>query len=92
MHQPPGWRVIAQAVSEWPTPAAFGERAAALAGAPVRDVQALDARRYTFTLVCRDETACQQALRRLREPSFTAAVDIDARRHIPVRPAASQSL
>ena len=89
---PRGMRVTAQAVSDWPTPAAFGVRAAQLAEVPVRDVFVIGTRRYALTLVCRDDAACEQALRRLREPTFAAAVEIDTRRGIPTRPAASQSL
>ena len=88
---PHGLRVTAQAVADWPTPAAFAERAAAVAAMPVRDVQVIGTRRYALSLMCRDDADCQQALARLRDPSFTAAVEIDARRSIPARPAASQS-
>ncbi|HJV96737.1 MAG TPA: hypothetical protein VJ608_11900 [Albitalea sp.] len=88
---PHGLRVTAQAVADWPTPAAFAERAAAIAAVPVRDVAVIGTRRYALSLLCRDDAECQRALARLRDPSFAAAVEVDARRSIPARPAASQS-
>jgi len=85
--------LLVSSVGDWPDAATFAQRAAELAGVPVRGASIVGPRRYALTLSCSPGAGCDEARRRLLgDGSVIADVQPDARRALPRPPAASQAL
>jgi hypothetical protein len=88
----PGQRLIVHTAADWPSAAAFAQRAAEVAGVPVRDVSALAPGQFSLLLVCDDANLCQLAVQRLSgERAFLLDVQADQRRRLPPRPGTAQA-
>ena len=86
----PDLRLIVETVDDWPSAAAFAERAGRAAGVPVADVLPFGPWRFALTLRCADAAACEGARRRLAaDTALVADVQTPARRTLPARPARS---
>ena len=84
----PHQRVLLYTAAEWPGAAEVADRAARLAGVPVRDAQQLAPHRYRMSLLCTNADACRAAIARIAaDRTFALGVDAEGRVQIPVKPA-----
>jgi hypothetical protein len=87
-----GQRLIVRTAADWLSATAFAQRAAEVAGVPVRDVSVIAPGQFSLLLVCDDATICQGAVQRLSgERAFLVDVQADQRRRLPPRPGTNQT-
>ena len=88
----PYQRVLLYTAGEYPGLAEVTNRAARLAGVPVRDVVEVGPSRYRMLLICPDADACRAAMARIAaDRSFALGVDADGRVQIPAKPSRDSS-
>jgi hypothetical protein len=83
----PYQRVLLYTAGEWPGEAQVADRAARLAGVPVRDAVQVAPNRYRMLLLCADADACRAAMARIAaDRTFALGVDAEGRVQIPAKP------
>jgi hypothetical protein len=83
----PYQRVLLYTANEWPDAAPVTDRAARLAGVPVRDALQLAPNRFRMSLICPDHDACRAAMARIAaDRTFALGIDAEGRVQIPAKP------
>jgi hypothetical protein len=83
----PYQRVLLYTAGEWPGAAEVADRAARLAGVPVRETVQVAPNRWRMSLLCADTDACRAAMARIAaDRSFALGVDAEGRVQIPAKP------
>jgi len=84
------WRLQVRTAEEWADLSALTDRAAQVAGVPVRsDVNPIAPRWYALTLECADRSSCKRATMRLAaQPQLFVELRRDEQRPTPLRPSA----